>query len=360
MGVEIATHFGQRADDPNTWREVTGGEGADVSVPPWDGPEGPVGALGNVLTRSQLSSLPAIRPLVEGLVSRPAAVVLIGAYGLGKTVLAHSLAGSVATGSAWLGKPVEQHRTLVVVGEGAYGLDARIHAWEKAWHHGKPIPDDALTFLVKPGSLRERNTWQQLTEHAVSGGYGFVILDTFSSLAPDADEVKDAPLVMRRLSDLATHINGTALLVHHPGWSDNGRARGGYQFEANADEVLVLSGVAGEELVSLTRKKVKDGCSGTTVWLRRKATNGSVIIEQARAGDVEVPLRQRVLTVLEGCADVGATGPQLMAECEVDDKARSGFYAALAKLRDEGQVRTVGRRQRARYYLAEHAPEGAE
>jgi hypothetical protein len=33
-----------------------------------------------------------------------------------------------------------------------------------------------------------------------------------------------------------------------------------------------------------------------------------------------------------------------MAECEVDAKARSGFYAALGKLRDE-QVKVTGTRK---------------
>ena len=37
-----------------------------------------------------------------------------------------------------------------------------------------------------------------------------VVLDAFSSLAPDADETKDAALVIRRLSDLSAEINGAA------------------------------------------------------------------------------------------------------------------------------------------------------
>jgi hypothetical protein len=163
----------------------------------------------------------------------------------------------------------------------------------------RPVSDDDLAFMVKPGSLASRTTWQHLTEYALVHGYRFILFDTFSSLAPDADEVKDAPLIMRRLSDLSAAVDGTAVLVHHPGWGDSGRARGGYQIEANADEVLILTGVANEPLVSLTRKKVKDGPSGSTVWLRRRPMADSVIFEHARPGDVEVPLRQRIVAVLD-------------------------------------------------------------
>jgi hypothetical protein len=244
-------------------------------------------------------------------------------------------------------------RVLFVVGEGAYGLDARFCAWEQSWNGGRRIPDGALTFLVKPHSLRDGPTWSQIRDFAVSGGYGLVILDTFPSLAPDADETKDAAIVMRRLSDLSVAIGGTTVLVHHPGWSDPNRTRGGSQFEANADEVLVLTGVAeGSDLLCLTRKKVKDGPSGADMWLARRPVYGSVIIQSARPDDADVPLRDRILAVLGGYGDVGATGPQLLEELKVPAGGRSGFYWVLRKLREDG---LVGER-RKRYYLSGEQP----
>jgi hypothetical protein len=162
----------------------------------------------------------------------------------------------VATGRSWLGHRVVRRRVLFVIGEGAYGLDQRITAWEQAWNNGTPVPDDWLTVIVKPHSLHDPATWTELVTYATAGGYGLVVLDTFSSLAPDADETKDAAQIMRRLSDLSAAINGCVMLIHHPGWSDSGRARGGYQLEANADEVLILRGVSeGSDLFTMTRKK---------------------------------------------------------------------------------------------------------
>jgi hypothetical protein len=315
--------------------------------------------LGAVLPRSSLAALPSVHHLVRGVISQPAAGVLVGAYGLGKTILAHALACSVATGRDWLGRPVQQRRVLVVVGEGAYGLHDRLAAWEVTWNGGQPVPDDVLTFIIKPGSLRDPLARHSIGAYALGGGYGFVILDTFSSLAPDADETKDAPLIMRFLSDLSTAISGTALLVHHPGWSDNGRARGGYQFEANADEVLVLTGAAeGSDLLCLTRKKVKDGPSGGTLWLHRKPIHGSVVIAHARSDEVDVPMRERILSVLTNYGDIGVTGPQLAAELAVDDKGKSTFYKAMRKLTEEGAAVRVGTRGVQRYFLAEYAQGG--
>jgi hypothetical protein len=212
------------------------------------------------------------------------------------------------------------------------------------------VSDDDLTFIVKPGSLNEALTWQELVRFATDGGYGLVVLDTFSSLAPDADETKDAARMTRRLSDLSTGINGCALLVHHPGWSDARRSRGGYQLEANTDEVLILAGVGeGTNQITLTRKKVKDGPDGAALWLRRTARHESMIIEGSRSDDAAVPLWARILAVLANCGEIGATGPQLMAELGIEDKGWSGFYTALRKLDEDGLVRSEGQRQRKRY-----------
>ena len=317
-------------------------------------PDGPSIAGGRMLGRSQLADLPPVRPLVADVLSRPSAAVLVGGYGTGKTFLALGLAACVATGQPWLGHDVEPGRVLYVCGEGAYGIDTRLTAWERTWQHGRPIPDDRLTILAKPVSLTSPTFWWEVTAAAVEGGYLLVILDTLSSLAPDADEVKQAPTLMRQLSDLAVAIDGAAMLVHHPGWSDATRVRGAYAFEANADEVLVLAPVAeGSDVLTLLRKKVKEGPSGATLYLRRVARHAACVIEHARPDDAGVPMRDRVLALLTAYDDVGATGPQLAAACGVGDGDRSALYRALRQLRDDQLIWAEGKRGRERYYIGE-------
>jgi KaiC/GvpD/RAD55 family RecA-like ATPase len=326
-----------------------------------DQPDLATSCLGKILPRSGLATLPTVTPLIEGVMSSPASVLVVGATGVGKSFVTLSFAGSVATGRKWLGRQVTRRRALFVVGEGAYGLDKRVCAWEDAWNDAAAVTDDWLTFMVKPDSLSNQMTWHQLTEYATAGRYGLVVLDTFSSLAPDADETKDAAQTMRRLSDLSAATDGCAVLVHHPGWSDTGRARGGYQLEANADEVLILRNVAeGSDLFTMTRKKVKDGPAGEVHWLRRSPSLGSVVIEGSRPNDASVPLRARIMFVLTNYGDIGATGPQLIEEIEPESK--SAFYAALSKLVTECAVRAEGTSSRKRYYAlsSEFPPCGTE
>ncbi len=304
---------------------------------------GPARTQGRVLARSELSNVPAPEPFVRGVLSRRAAVVMVGPTGVGKSVLATAWACAAASGVRWLDREVIGCSVLYVVGEGVTGMDGRITAWEKAWHKGESVPDENLHIMVKPGSLLGTNEWEDLTARAIELDARFVVLDTMSSLFPDADETRDAAKITRKISDLAEAIDGTVLLVHHPGWSDASRVRGGYQFEANADEVITLAGAgAGEDLICLKRKKVKEGASGDTLWLRRKPSNGSVIIEEARPQDVEVPMQQRILTVLAAMGDQPSTGKQIRDEIGVSDSGRSAFFKALKRLVEDGTLAQAG------------------
>ena len=307
----------------------------------------------SLLRRSQLRGLPPVEPLIDGVLSLRSTAVFVGPTGAGKTIVAVSFACSVGTGHAWLGHPVKRVPVLYVVGEGAYGLDERVDAWERAW--GQPVDDADVTFSVKPASLAQQRTWTQMADTAGDLGARLVILDTFSSLAPDADETKDAPRITRWLSDLAVTIDGTAVLVHHPGWGDAERTRGGYQLEANVDEVLLLRGNNRDPQISLERKKVKEGPAGALTWLRRKPMYDSVIVEQTTAAAAELPMRERILTLL-AVLDNGPTGPQLCEELGVPVAKRSTVYKPLGSLRKDGKVTAEGKRGRERFYLAPEAP----
>lgn len=317
--------------------------------------------LGRILSRSELENLPPINPLITGWLSVPSAAILVGKYGLGKTAVTMAMACCVATGTNFLGHEVTQARVLYVVGEGVRGIPQRLRAWEKAW--GIKVPESELLFMdrfAQGGSLRDPQTWQQITQECLERSVGFSIFDTLSALASDADETADAPAIVRGLNDLAQQTNGTALLVHHPGWSSEKRARGGSQLHANLDEVLVLSAASDEsEYISVTVDKAKDGASGKTHYLRRLVVDlgqdaegisrSSITIESARANDTAIPIRSRILVYLSACQELGAT-PTEIAETLGADKSSGGFKTALSKLVKEGSVTREGSTSRARYY----------
>jgi hypothetical protein len=263
--------------------------------------------LGQILDRAALASLPKPEPLIYGWLDLRTTVVVIGETGTNKTFTILGWACSVATGEPWLGHAVEiaPSPVIVVAGEGGGGIDGRIAAWETA--AGVAVPPDKLAVLLRPESLLDPEFWSQLTDLARTTGARFVAFDTFSSLAPEADETKDPAKVLRRMSDLAAAIDGTVLLAHHTGGANKNRARGGSQLEANPDNVIVLQKSdpeAASSAVSILRKKDKEGESGLRLWVERSVVGTSCVLSVTETpvvtnGGVSVDLEQAALRAVD-------------------------------------------------------------
>jgi len=291
------------------------------------------GPLGLVLDSSELDTLPEVEPLIEDVISLRSAVVMVGEYGVGKSFAALGMAASVATGRPWLGRKVEQAPVLYVVGEGSYGLSKRLAAWREAFNDGEPIPKGAFTVSIRPDSLLNPSTWEAITKEAQRSGARFVVLDTLSALTPDADETKDAPKLIRSLVDLSATIDGTALFLHHPGWLNKKRSRGGSQLESNVDEVLLLEELA-DNLYGLRRKKVKDGPDGGVVFLQRRQVAQSLIIEES----TDVPQSARQTELLNDLKSLCDHGLLNLTQRAAISKARE-LHLGLGKHRIETAMR---------------------
>ena len=165
-----------------------------ASTPPLEEPAYPL--LGRALTRADLATLPKPEPLIVDWLDLRTAVVVIGDTGTNKTFVVLGWCCSIATGRPWLDHAVKIGPTPVVliVGEGAFGLHDRITAWEA---ENGATADTLYVFRQPPGNLTNPEFWDQVTDFARECGARFVALDTFSSLAPSADETDDAAQVVR-------------------------------------------------------------------------------------------------------------------------------------------------------------------
>lgn len=302
-------------------------------------------SLGRILDRAELPALPKPVPMIEGWVDSRTAVVMIGATGTNKTFTLLGWACSVATGEPWLGHEVaiDPSPVIYVVGEGASGFDSRIAAWEA--DHEVEVPRERLLLLLQPESLKDETFWDELGELARAVGSRLVILDTFSSLAPDADETSDAAMVVRRMSQLSGDIDGAVILAHHTGWGPQNRARGGSQLEANPDGTVVLQKLDAEDpesVVSIWRKKDKDGPSGKTIHVVRVLVGRSCVLEvvepppdRSRGSSGAADLKDRVLAVLRDAGDAGHSTTEIR---ERVTGSNSRIKVALNELVLHGQV----------------------
>ncbi len=133
-----------------------------------------------LLSLSDLSTLPPVRPLVEGLLYRDTLAQLSGPPGSYKSFLALGMACAVAAGeSTWEGHRIPEGGPVVyVAAEGATGLRARVLGWCELTNVDPADLDGKLYFLPVPIQLGNRVDVGQAVELVRDVGAILLVLDT--------------------------------------------------------------------------------------------------------------------------------------------------------------------------------------
>lgn len=254
---------------------------------------------------------------------------------------------SLTVGRTWQGHPTQTVRVLYIAGEGAYGLTARVAAWEQAWDI--KIPDDMLTTratalnMFKPGPA-----FDHLLDHIAEGNYGLVIIDTLRRVAGAADgNSSDMGAVVDNIDRLKRATdNGSVLVVAHTDKGDKD-SRGYSGIEDDAD--VVWHAKREDMNLHLENTKMKDGPDGKVHQLHASVVGPSLVLEEAGTTiPVATESQIRLLDTLRHTFPEGASGPNLMA---VSELSKPTFYRALQELVDAGHVAKNGTRQRPFYEL---------
>ncbi|WP_049807045.1 AAA family ATPase [Pseudofrankia inefficax] len=314
-----------------------------------DGPATPV-LRAKVLDRSALARLPRPQSLIKNTIDRRTVALLAGAPAVGKSFVALSWACCVATGTPWLGRAVDCARVLYVAAEGAFGLDARIGAWEAA--NGVTVDDGWLDVLPEPVQLLDAAAVDGLVDLVAAERYRLVVVDTFARSIVGADEnsARDVGIAVDALELVRRATDDTAvLLVHHTG-KDRSTVRGSSALEAAVDTVYGVDGDAA--LIKMTRSKRKEGPREDELTLRLVASADSVTIESHFDLGTDRELAESETRLLKIVRDsfgtTGATGTQLR---DVAEMPRTTFYRALNLLVSRGALRNDGTQQRPFYVL---------
>lgn len=301
------------------------------------------------ITRGGLRELPDPQPLIANTLDQGTVALLYGRWGLGKSFLALDWAACIATGKNWQARPVEQRRVLYVAAEGAFGMKARVAAWETAWR--TTVPDDgALDILPMPVNL---SAWAQVNELVALtawNGYSFVVLDTLARCMVGADEnsAKDCGLVVDALNQLRQATpdgRGVVLGVHHAG-KDGRTLRGSSAFEAGADTVYSVT--PDERAIILDREKRKDGPQADrhTLMLDPVAGTDSAVISVHRGGGQTDRADRLMSTFVQHFAETGASKAELRNLAEMPTAT---FHRALSDLLKSGDLVDTGTEKRPFY-----------
>ena len=301
-----------------------------------------------LLNRNALRMLPKPEPLIGGTIDQGTVALLYGKWASYKTFIALDWAASVATGHSWQGRTTEKRRVLYVAAEGAFGLSARIEAWEIGWQ--KQIADDDFQVLPRAVNLTNTAEVRELAALIRWGGFGFVIFDTLARCMVGADEnsAKDCGEVvdaLTRLRECTPDGRGVVLGVHHTG-KDGRTFRGSSVFEAGADTVYAVS--ADNGAITLEREKRKDGPQDDRHQLQFDAIEGSEsgVVNVRRGVDMNGRASDLLSTFVRHFAVTGATKGELRLAA---DMPPATFHRSLNELLRSGLLVNQGTEKRAFY-----------
>jgi hypothetical protein len=134
------------------------------------------------LDRDELRNLPTPEPLIEMVLPRGAYGIIRGRDQSFKSFVALDWALCLATGRPWQGHRCEKVGVLYIAGEGAYGLDKRVAAWESA----NSTTVTAESFIVRKSAMsmfKPNASFAHLLERVDVDTYGLVVVDTLVSCA---------------------------------------------------------------------------------------------------------------------------------------------------------------------------------
>lgn len=208
-----------------------------------------------------MQSSVAVRYLINGVLEAGALGSLVGETGTCKSFIAISMALSIATGTPWYGKEVEQGSVFFIAGEGHAGFQRRLAAWQI--HHRVEIGAAPVYFSKVPASLMDATSVQSVAASidaiaAERGAPKLVIIDTLHRNFGSGDEnsAKDLAVILKHLDFVRELYSCCVLLVHHVGHGDQNRARGSSAFRAAMDFDYLAT--ASGERIKIESKKSKD------------------------------------------------------------------------------------------------------
>ena len=328
-----------------------------------------------LLSLSDLSTLPPVRPLVEGLLYRDTLAQLSGPPGSYKSFLALGMACAVAAGeSTWEGHRIPEGGPVVyVAAEGATGLRARVLGWCELTNVDPADLDGKLYFLPVPMQLGNLVDVGQAVELVRDVGAILLVLDTRArcTLGLEENSATEQGRAVHHAEAIQRAAGCTVFPVHHAGRA-GGAGRGSNTWDGAVWSDLR---VTGEDLrAQITCAKHKDVQAGCVHHFRMVQHTVSVDLmpgctaEQrstllaTSANGAEVrsdapPSGRAVLEVVRKTDGTeGLTRPDVVKLCDEAGIRKTAVYEAVKTLVNIGALRNIGTDTRPRYVATSVTP----
>jgi hypothetical protein len=306
-----------------------------------------------VYTLNEMLNFPPPKWLIEGLVPEGTMTGLVGAPGVGKSMIALDWALCVATGMPWLGVyPVQKGFALYIAAEGHSGLSIRARAWLEKY--GGDIHQRADFGLVKdrlfvtgivsnPDDGRtEYETLFTRIEDEMQSAPKLVVIDTLARcLEGDENESQAMGHFVNGAEQFIERYGSTVVVVHHKN-AMGGRERGHSSFRGALGALHFLDKTKSEGLLALKTEKQRDARELDPIGLRQEQIGNSALFVAAelpkqgeKSGTGPAPMRKLDMLAVLSAAEEGYSFSEWRLATGIP---RRTFFRRLSQLVKDGEV----------------------
>jgi hypothetical protein len=305
-----------------------------------------------VYTLNELLNFPPPKWLIEGLVPQGTMTGLVGAPGVGKSMIALDWALCVATGVPWLNVyPVQKGFALYIAAEGHSGLSIRARAWLERYNPAGRKANFGLVkdrlFVTGIASSPDANRTEYETlftriEDELQDAPTLVVIDTLARcLEGDENESQAMGHFVNGAEQFIERYGSTVVVVHHKN-AMGGRERGHSSFRGALGALHFLDRTKHEGLLVLKTEKQRDARELDDIGLRQEQIGDSALFVAAdipakgeKTGAGPAPMRKLDMLAVLGTADDGLSFTEWRLATGIP---RRTFARRLAQLVADGEI----------------------
>ena len=216
----------------------------------------------------EFTQRPPIRWMIKGVLPRDGELIVIyGAPGSGKSLMALDLTMALVRGEPWRGRKVNKARVLYIAAEGAEGVAQRLTAYSQ--HHGIKLGGLPLGIIHDAPNLMVEEDATELVKAIINAGGGDVIVaDTWAQVTPGANENsgEDMGLALKHCRAIRQATGAIVILIAHTGKDASRGIRGwsGLNGAANTTLEVIRDEDSPARMLKITKQK--DGRDDLEPW----------------------------------------------------------------------------------------------
>jgi KaiC/GvpD/RAD55 family RecA-like ATPase len=213
-----------------------------------------------------LFKMPPLEWLVHEILPGNGLSFLYGEAGCGKTFLAIDIAGAVARGVAWAGKPTQKGAVLYVATEDFSGLSTRMRAYCN--EHSLDVSSMPFRLWREELDLLDPTSVSHLVDEArLINDLRLIVIDTFAAAMPgDENASNDVGKAIRSLNRIKQGSQTSILVLHHTGKDETKGMRGWSGLKGAADTIVRVR--SAQTVLSATVERHRNWHSGEQIHFR--------------------------------------------------------------------------------------------